>query len=176
MGQLEFGIYQEDCDQMPPEEIEANYGVFGSQRPRMAGQTGAGHPDDEEDILDEADTTDEWADVDEEVLLETDPNIRHEPIAVPDHCCPFTLQELEVFHQTLGLYTTNNFIPFGYGMRQEEWEDGQYPSIQIIPSGRRGSRELQVGLPHEIWISRSETWVRGLYILNFIENRRGLVS
>jgi len=173
---LEFGIYQDDCDHLSPEEIEENYGLFGAQRRRMPGQTGAGHPDDEDDfdmsMVEEG--TDEWIDIDGDIFLETDPNIRHEPVSVPDHRCPFSLDGLDAFSKGLRLYIERDYTPPGLGMCSEEWENGQYPSIQVIPSGRRGSKELPIQLPHELWLPRSQLWVRGLHVLNFIQNRQNL--
>jgi hypothetical protein len=48
----------------------------------------------------------------------------------------------------------------------EEWEDGEYPSYEIIRSGKRTGRGLRVALPDFIWRRRAELWGQALDIVN----------
>jgi hypothetical protein len=54
---------------------------------------------------------------------------------------------------------------YRYGMHGE-WEDGVYPKIQHIPSGRRGSKQLGIGLPDNRWQPRSEMWISRIDMQN----------
>jgi hypothetical protein len=50
----------------------------------------------------------------------------------------------------------------------DEWEDNEYPSVEIIRSGRRGGKELRVALPDFVWRPRAELWGQALDILSRI--------
>ena len=41
-------------------------------------------------------------------------------------------------------------IPPGYGMLPEEWEDREYPSIEVIRAGC-SKNDIPVALPDDIW-------------------------
>ena len=77
MGQLEFGIY-DDFDNVPVPELEQHYGVQGKPVYRSHGQTGAGHPADEDDISEVADGSAEhendWVDMDEAEMAADEAN------------------------------------------------------------------------------------------------------
>jgi len=168
LGQLEFGIY--DYDNVPAAELELHYGIHGNIIHRLHGQTGAGNPADEDDI-DLSDSNDDWVDVDEseasEAVDEANNNTHTEPVPVPEHNSPFQSDaETRAFAIMLSRYEEARYLPAGYGMLRGEWENGIYPTIQVIPAGRRGSKQLEIGLPDIIWRPRSETWVRGLDIVN----------
>jgi len=177
MGQLEFGIY-DDYDNVPAAELEQNYGIHGRPIHRLPGQTGAGHPADEDDVWDHiakisVERNDDWVDMDEAATNEVNQNTYNEPIPVPAHNIPFVSDaELEAFRIRLSQYEDSKFIPAGYGMLSDEWENGVYPTIQVIPVGHRGSRQLDIGLPDIIWRPRSQVWVRALDIMNQIQNVR----
>jgi hypothetical protein len=82
---------------------------------------------------------------------------------------------MQLFAQLLNHYQSQAYIPAGYGMLQDEWEGGIYPTTQAISSGRRGSKQLMIGLPDNIWRPRSELWVQALDILiRLVQNRRGV--
>ena len=186
MGQLEYGIY-DDYDNVPVSELEAYYGVYSNAIHRFPGQTGAGHPADEDLDLDSESDVDfntnldshnddnDWINVErtEEAVAEVNINTYAEPVSVPDHNHPFLSDdsdEMRAFVVMLATYEASSYIPSGYGMLPEEWEDGLYPTIQVIPTGRRGSKQLEIGLPDTIWRSRSELWVRALDVMIKIKN------
>lgn len=181
LGQLAHGINSDDCDNIPIQLIHEHYGVFGPQANRQPGQTGAGHPSDEGDsgTLDEASDNfegEEWMDEEVEEQLggvqraldETVPNIRHAPVPVPDSGNPFSDAEATAFYEVLQQAQERKWIPEGYGLNEREWERGEYPSIEVIPAGRRASKELRIGLPDDIWRPRAHTWGRALYLMNHI--------
>jgi hypothetical protein len=177
LGQLEFGIY-DDYDSVPAAELEQHYGIHGNTVHRLPGQTGAGHPADEDDI-DLFVNDDDWVDTDEseeaaEALVEANLNTYTEPVPVPEHNSPFVSDaEMRAFAIMLSQYEGSGYLPAGYGMLRGEWEDGIYPTIQVIPAGRRGSKRMEIGLPDIVWRPRSEVWVRALDIMNQLIALRG---
>ncbi|KAJ7436838.1 hypothetical protein FB451DRAFT_1061428, partial [Mycena latifolia] len=94
-------------------------------------------------------------------------NFHHDPVPVPKHANPFSDNEtMRVFHDALAAAHEIDLIPPGYGLLPDEWEDGVYPTYEIIKSGRRGMKRLRVALPDSIWRLRAEMWGRGLAILD----------
>lgn len=156
----EEGLYGDDCDGWSPEEISELYGVDGTERNRAHGQTGAGHPSDE-DIND-----DDWVDEDTvEELSEAPATIP--AVSVLDTESPFHSEEVEnAFLAALAAQTEQSFIPHGYGVNEQEWEDGEYPTVEVIQVGRRRSGELHISLPLDIWLPRAELWARALNLMN----------
>lgn len=178
MGQLEFGVYDDDYANVPVKQLEQHYGVHGNVISRLPGQTGAGHPADEDDgDLDADDDSESWIDTDEadEAIAEADKNVYSEPVSAPENTSPFTSDDQRrLFATMLDEYQRRGHIPSGYGMLRDEWEGGVYPTIQIIPSGRRGSKQLRIGLPDNIWSPRSKLWVQALDIMAGILGRHGV--
>lgn len=179
MGQLEFGIYDDDYENASIEQLDRYYGVHGNVIQRLPGQTGAGHPADEEDDLNDAGNSDlvddpeNWIDVDEamEAVAKADHNVYTEPVSVPDNRNPFTSDnKMQQFANMLHEYQRQGYILSG--MLQGEWEGGVYPTIQAIPSGQRGSKCLMIGLLDNVWCPRSELWVQALDIMiRLVQNR-----
>ncbi|KAJ7585596.1 hypothetical protein C8J56DRAFT_788316, partial [Mycena floridula] len=165
LGMLQHGVYRDDCDGLTPEEIDENYGIHGAQRARDEGETGAGGLDDEEiPLVDD----DEELDSDNEEWDAAD-GIHLPPVAVPKTRCPFdTEDDLALFQQAFQAADAANLLPDGLGLIQEEWDDGMYPSFEIIESGRKGSKELRVDLPDIVWRPRAGRWGRALYIMQQI--------
>ena len=153
--------------------LESHYGIHGNVTRRFPGQTGAGHPADEEHDEETHGGEDaDWIDIDgtEEAVAEANLNMHAIPVPVPENNNPFTSNNsnantMQTFVIMLELYKSTNYIPSGFGMLPDEWENGLYPTIQAIPSGRRGSRQLEIGLPDPIWRPRSEKWVQALDIM-----------
>jgi hypothetical protein len=179
---LEHGVY-DDYDNVPVSILEAYYGVHGSITHRFPGQTGAGHPADEEhdEESNDADGGEDadWVDIDgtEEVVAEASLNTHAMPVPVPENNNPFNSNNsnpntMQTFVIMLELYKSTNYIPPGFGMLPDEWENRSYPTIQAIPSGRRGSRQLEIGLPDPICRPRSEKWVQALDIMMKLKNMR----
>ncbi|KAG1844109.1 hypothetical protein C8R48DRAFT_818693 [Suillus tomentosus] len=53
LGQIQFGVYRDDCEGVHPDVIEEHYGVHGPTTTRRQHQSGAGHPIDEEIIAED---------------------------------------------------------------------------------------------------------------------------
>ncbi|KAJ7508218.1 hypothetical protein B0H11DRAFT_1704667, partial [Mycena galericulata] len=172
-GSAGYGVYVDDCEGVHPDVISRYYGVHGpvqlSVRERLAGQTGAGQlvdetiPDvDPEQELDE----DDWADLEEQVADAHESNFHHDAVSVPKHANPFSGEASRVFEDALEQVCAANILPAGYGLLEDEWDDGAYPSFEILKSGRRGRKELRIALPDFIWRPRAILWGQALDVLN----------
>jgi hypothetical protein len=174
----EAGVYIDDCAGIHPDIIARYYGVHGRQQYRRTGQSGAGHPRDEDDSESDNDEGNENINLDdlgEQIANDQEPNTRHEPVLVPDHNNPFPTPELEeIFFQALAVVREQGDLPRGFLVYPDEWEDGEYPAYEFIKSGRRGLKELRISLADEVWRGRSELWAQALDILNRMEIIMGL--
>ncbi|KAJ7454504.1 hypothetical protein FB451DRAFT_1144467 [Mycena latifolia] len=170
LGQLENGVYLDDCAGVHPDLIRELYGVEGTVIERGPGDTGAGQLDDEEvPILDPNGLqldVENWEDMIDEIEAANEHHFHHEPVAVPKHSNPFSDKALEIFDASLAEAEHLQVIPPGYGLQQDEWENGAYPAFEIIKSGRKGSKELRVALPDSVWRPRAQMWGRALAILD----------
>ncbi|KAJ7232092.1 hypothetical protein C8J57DRAFT_1091364 [Mycena rebaudengoi] len=172
LGQLESGVYMDDCDGVHPGVIAELYGVHGAVLQRAPRETGAGQFDDEEIPqinpngldLDE----DDWEDMIDNIDAAHAHNFHHEPVTVPKHQNPFPEDILQMFDTMLTESERLKIVPPGYGLLPDEWENGSYPAYEILKSGRKGSKELRVALPDSIWRPRAEQWGRALAILDHI--------
>jgi hypothetical protein len=171
LGQLELGVYHDNYETAPVEQLNRHYGIYGNEIQRLPGQTGAGHPADEDhdDVdLDAGPDDNDWIDINDanNAIAEAENNVYTEPVSVPGNNNPFASEnEMHLFARTLHQHQVQGYIPAGYGMLWDEWEGGVYPTIQMIPSGQRGSKQLRIGLPDNRWRSRSELWVQALDIM-----------
>lgn len=170
VGQVENGVYVGDYEDVHPTVLERYYGVDGPVSRRAPGQTGAGQLEDE-DVPMPSVTAEESEsdadDLDQQIEDAHAENFHHDPVPVPKHANPFSDDEtMSLFHDTLSVAHDADIIPPGYGLLPHEWEDGVYPTYEILKSGRRGGKQLRVALPDSIWRPRAEMWGRGLAILN----------
>ncbi|KAJ7701590.1 hypothetical protein B0H17DRAFT_901081, partial [Mycena rosella] len=170
LGQLEHGVYLDDCAGIHPDVIKELYGVHGAVVQRAPGETGAGQLDDEEvpslaeDGLDLV--VEDWEDMIDKIGATNEHHFHHEPVPVPKHDNPFSDETLQLFDAALAEANHLRVIPPGYGLRQDEWENGTYPAFEIIKSGRKGSKELRVALPDFVWRPLAQMWGRALAVLD----------
>ncbi|KAJ7771996.1 hypothetical protein DFH07DRAFT_734170, partial [Mycena maculata] len=160
LGQLENGVYLDDCAGVHPDTIRERYGVHGAVHEWEPGETGAGQLDDEEvpdlDRQGQEMEEEDWEEMVEGVEEANEHHFHHEPVAVPKHTNPFSNNALQIFDTALAEANRLHIIPPGYGMLPEEWENGQYPASEILKSGRKGSKELRVALPDSVWRPRAQ--------------------
>ncbi|KAJ6526580.1 hypothetical protein DFH09DRAFT_914043, partial [Mycena vulgaris] len=168
MGELAEGVY-DPMDALHPETVNRYYGVEGNERLRRRGQTGAGHPEDEDDE-DDPDDPEPWVDSDSDdddyltnaVTEDLAHNIRHPAIKVARHNNPFRSATIQAnFFGALAEIIRQEVVPFGYNVRENEWEDGNYPVMEAINPGTRG-KEIIVELPREIWLPRAVLFAQAL--------------
>ncbi|KAJ7851392.1 hypothetical protein B0H14DRAFT_3451359 [Mycena olivaceomarginata] len=144
MGQLQHGVYVDDCEGTDPTVIRRYYGIHGPERSRAQGQTGTGQLNDEDIPAPSSDST----------------------VSVPKHANPFDDDDtMGLFCDVLETAIREDIVPPGYGLLPEEWDEEGYPAFEILKSGRRGSKQLRIVLPDDIWRPRAETWGRALAIL-----------
>ena len=160
LGQLEQGVYVDDLEDVPLEDLEAYYGVHGVPRRRRQGISGAGHASDEDSSDDEPDIPQTDRDVSTNVL--EGPNVPESHNPFPD---PYSEG---LFFEALRRVLLDEAIPAGYNIHPNEWEPEGYPTIEVIRSGRRGRREITVGLADEIWRPRAIRWVQAVNLLTRI--------
>ncbi|KAJ3838573.1 hypothetical protein F5878DRAFT_537229 [Lentinula raphanica] len=105
-----------------------------------------------------------------QIQHEQSAHYRHEPVATPKHRSPFLGKpdQLRLFCEAIEAFDNTNVIPVGYYLRNEEWENGEYPTFEIIPSGKRATKELRIDLPHAIWFPRAIQWGQYLHIMNYL--------
>ncbi|KAJ7175566.1 hypothetical protein C8R46DRAFT_1030603 [Mycena filopes] len=118
-------------DPFHPDTIKRYYGVEGPIQVRHPGQMGAGHPDDEDE----------------------DDGTASQPVPLERNGGKFIW--------ALGEIVRLNLVPEGYGVIEDEWEDGSYPSMEAINPGTRG-KEIVVELPRDIWLPRTVLFAQGL--------------
>ncbi|KAJ3930618.1 MAG: hypothetical protein NXY57DRAFT_897755, partial [Lentinula lateritia] len=95
---------------------------------------------------------------------------RHVPVPTPKHQSPFTHQpeKLQLFCEAIEEFDHNNVVPANYGLRKEEWENGEYPAFEFIKTGKCSRKELRIDLPHSIWMPRATQWGQYLHIMNHL--------
>lgn len=99
---------------------------------------------------------------------DVDPNIHHKPVDVPDGKCPFTREELVNLDACIAHVRQLGYLPHGYGVLQEEWEDGVYPEVEELPIGQ-AQRTKFIHLPSHVWLPRAVLWTQALCVLQTSE-------
>ncbi|KAJ7588356.1 hypothetical protein C8J56DRAFT_785861, partial [Mycena floridula] len=180
LGQTEHGVYHDDYSDTAPSVLEHYYGTSRGSVRRRPDQTGAGHPPDEESGDDEvvSNSSDVNAsgsasnDLAQQVAKDHDFNFLHEAVDTPRRVNPFRDPIIRrLFEDALTTITQSGHVPAEFGIRPEEWEDGVYPTYEILHSGRRGTKELRISLPDEIWRPRAVQWVQALDIMTQLIER-----
>ena len=109
----------------------------------------------------------------EKIASDQGHNIRHDPVAVPRHDCPFDEEQEAEFWEAISRMEDENILPEGLLMTDIEWaeraaegeEESEYPTSEDIPVGRL--RQLQrIPLPLPVWGTRALKWCRALSVLN----------
>ncbi|PCH39165.1 hypothetical protein WOLCODRAFT_146872 [Wolfiporia cocos MD-104 SS10] len=91
-------------------------------------------------------------------------NIRHAAIPVPSNSNPFESEDSEaLYFDALDLIRLEGTIPAGFGALPIEHA---YEAEEVIRLGRRGRKELAVGLPEHIWRPQIELWAQAVHLLN----------
>lgn len=171
LGELQYGTCADPFEGIDSAILQEHYGTEGRIKKRYLGQSGAGHPPDEDDTFNiplEQDNGSEWVDEDnhnngEEALEE-----ELDSAPVPPHSNPFSTEDYQTFRGVLQSLNETGYLPEGYGICRDEWDNGRYPTLEVITTGRRGARQLEIGLVDHIWRPRAENWVRALYVFNLV--------
>ncbi|KAJ8692156.1 hypothetical protein PTI98_009494 [Pleurotus ostreatus] len=168
-GRLQHGEYHDDCDNIPPEEITAAYGVNSAETPSDPVQNNHLQHDGDEETDIETDGSDDeeqhtWGAFEETLGAEYAANFLPKIVAAPKAVSPFTENGGAVFAETLATIHQNRFLPQGFGICPEEWSS-EYPGYENLRVGKRGKKDIFVALPDAIWRPRAEFWVQGLHTM-----------
>ncbi|KAH7888175.1 hypothetical protein F5I97DRAFT_1806197, partial [Phlebopus sp. FC_14] len=126
----------DDYENVHPDIINKYYDVDSPQLMRQARQTRAGHPENEDEDF-----------VIQDIAAQQMQQARHEAVCVLSAIDPFIDQNSEdVFYTMLHELIVRNITPDNFGLRTEEWEDGHYPTYEIIHIGRQELKDLHVSL------------------------------
>ena len=110
----------------------------------------SGQSDSDEPDLDAND----GSDLEARIAAFVNRRVHGKEIVTPRHENPFKSNtNMETFEEALQSVRLEGVVPDGYGVLPEEWDDGGYPSYEILKVGRRGAKQLRVALPHEVWRS-----------------------
>ncbi|KDQ64004.1 hypothetical protein JAAARDRAFT_187389 [Jaapia argillacea MUCL 33604] len=122
----EHGVYIDDCDGLHPETIHQYYGHHSQERVRLPHQSGAGHPEDEEDADEGVDEElDMEGELQQQIGNNQQHNIRHEPIDVLESNSPFEMEEYhDAFFNALSQVRDAGLVPDDFGLHPHEWEGG----------------------------------------------------
>ncbi|TFY80937.1 hypothetical protein EWM64_g3074 [Hericium alpestre] len=156
LASTEQGIYpdEDNLAQVEPALLQEHYGVDGPPAHRRRGQTGAGHPLDEEDAEDDAEEplrTQSANNLAAQIAADQGPNVRHEPIEVSRHANPFPTFDVEkLFWAAFHKAQAAHIVPDAMMLTDAEWGFDGYPVQEDIPLGTRNRRALTVALPVEV--------------------------
>lgn len=146
---------------MHPNVLNQYYGAEGALVQRCAGQTGAGHSDDEDDTIGDLNRVGGLA---SNIAQDQESDIRHEAVEVPMETCPFDVDTELLFVAALREVQQHNPIPDGYHVSPNEWPSDGYP-VQEHIKVRGGSKLVSVALPFELWWQRAVRWSQGLDLM-----------
>ncbi|KAG2052899.1 hypothetical protein BDR06DRAFT_1009031 [Suillus hirtellus] len=113
LGQTLFGVYHDNCEGVHPD------------------QTGAGHPADEED-----DVNEQFPDIIKSVNDQQWQHVHHEAIRVPLHNNTFGTDEETQFFAVLAEVVAKRITLAHCQLTPDEWEGNQYPAFETIHAGR----------------------------------------
>ncbi|KAK7015274.1 hypothetical protein R3P38DRAFT_2786796 [Favolaschia claudopus] len=161
-GQVEKGVYMTEYPNIHPSILQRYYGVHGRVVERQPGETGAGQLDDEHVPAPSTGGADDDASdlaSDDELVRQVEDaqaeNFHHEPVAVPKHASPFEDDETtQLSHDALGAAEELEFVPRGFGLLREEWEEGLVGGVEksfVLPFQTQfGGRARSAGA--ELWL------------------------
>ena len=183
LGQIENGLHDDPHANIDPKLLQKYLGVNSGVDNYVEGTTGAGAtPEDatsaaaevaeeNEDDLDDSELSVEESEVviflRQQLQAEKDKHVRHPPVPVPAQKSPFPNPEMvSVFQEALNVAQEDGYIPVGYGVLPDEWDDGQYSETEYIGKERKHDPSLYIPLPHTVWYPRAVRWSVGLHIMD----------
>ncbi|KAJ6497288.1 hypothetical protein C8R45DRAFT_898592 [Mycena sanguinolenta] len=143
LGQVQHGVYEDECRGLHPETIQKYYGT--------------GIPPEEVD--------EEEPDIADHIRIDQGPQVRHDAIEVPDNTNPFSDHPGKegMFFAVLEDIVRQERVPVGYVVLPEEGDEDGYPDVEILSAGKK--TRIEVSLAHPIWLQRAKLWVQGLNVL-----------
>ena len=159
LSEAERGVV-DDHENVHPNILQQHYGVDTDDEDE--------NTDDEETDEDSDQSTDDETDTQQLENLQdqfegNEIAAAHEAVPVPINTLPFNSDNtFQLFQHILEQLQNEAILPHGYGVSLQEVQTEGYPTQEIIRSGRRGRKELQITLPIEIWLPRATRWCQAL--------------
>ncbi|KAG1879192.1 hypothetical protein F4604DRAFT_1579559, partial [Suillus subluteus] len=162
ISQATLGVYRDNCNRVHPDTIERYYGIHSREQTHCHGQTGAGHPDDED------------SNSEDQLILQVaedqEQNVRHAAIEVPGKKSPFvTRHDENLFFSTVEQIVIEGIVPEGYGLLPGEQDDDDAAMTEVLQFGRRGTKSVIVSLSDAVWEACATLWCQGLSALSLFE-------
>lgn len=157
---MSAGVYVDERDNVPLDILERYLGVYGDQTRQHTGQTGT------------STSVDEWNTMVTQISADQQGNIRHDGITPPPTNHPFPNPTIEeIFRKALQNVESEGLLPNNYRIRDDEWNNEEYPSKEVIQFGRGSRKCLKVKLPVNIWKPRAERWCQAHSIMVSLQTR-----
>ncbi|KAF8880144.1 hypothetical protein BD779DRAFT_1446406, partial [Infundibulicybe gibba] len=162
-GQILHGMYIDDVAGVHPDILNECYGTYGHSADEVPIES-------EDELVESGSVAGRRLEGLGNIIADAqDQNFHHEPTSVPEITNPFySDQHMDAFETTLRVMKAQDIIPTDIGLLPAEWEDGDYPSVEVINLGRGGSKELYISLPDTIWRPRAILWGQAFDVLNRI--------
>jgi hypothetical protein len=185
MSETTYGLNVDEHPDVHPDILERYHGVLGDPIQRGPHQSGAGYLLDEDSNSESSgsedtdyttdsdnyrsDSNHSRLDFNQAVTSHVSGNVRHQAVKVPRSRSPFMNPAHEtLLNDTLNDLCTSALIPAGYGVRESEWEEDDYPTTEQVRYGRR--KEITLHLPLSIWLPRAVVWAQGLYVMESLRH------
>ena len=172
ISHVTLGVYHDECEGIHPLTMEQYYGVHGHEQIRLNGQTGAGHPLDEDpEEGDEEIIADGHSGILERLEADIWVQVCHEAVEVPGKGSPFISVEDETkFWLVLDHVMLENTVLTWYGLLSEGDEiEGGESTLEHIPIGYHGTKYVTVSLAEPVWARRAKTWCQVLTVLTLFD-------
>jgi hypothetical protein len=152
LRQTQLGIYNEDdCEGVHPDTIQEYYGTTQDRVQHQVGQTGAGHPPEELDLVNE-------------VVQDQDLDIRHDSIPTADHeAPPMPPEHLTLFLNCLASLQNDNQGDLLHSVAGELFV---WDPVEVMKVGRRRQKELVISLVDAAWERRALIWLAAIRVLD----------
>jgi hypothetical protein len=109
------------------------------------------------------------ADVDarQQISADISKHIHHEAVPTPNGHHPFASEDaVQVFDQALKHVLQTGEVPSNFFLREHEWEQMSYPTVETIKVGRK---DVDISLPFEVWYPRAVQWAQGLCLMALVQ-------
>ncbi|KAF9051892.1 hypothetical protein BJ165DRAFT_1321177, partial [Panaeolus papilionaceus] len=174
-GMVKHGVYTlnthrfeffDECEGFSLSEIEEYYGYPSSTKDEEPNNNTGLSGDEDEDRGNSSNGFQavpfNQGSVQEVMEHDVDINIKHDSVDVPEGNCPFNQNDLADLERCM--LEAGDVIPRGYGVRPEEWFEGNYPEVEFLPVGRARTNQ-PIHLTHSIWFPRAVRWAQACYLV-----------
>jgi hypothetical protein len=138
--------------------LDQYYGTHGRGIIRQVGQTGAGHPNDEDGLEAHGQIS--------QIEVDQLRHVRHDAVEVPEKISPFRTEAYEMdYFRLLENLVTEDIVPEGYGLLPGELDDEDIEMVEVLRFGLRGTKSITISLMEPIWVARAKLWAQALDLL-----------